>query len=147
MPKERLRLSPFAINEKFEPSVLADFDAGNVLDVLSFGIIVLDKHLCAIYANLIAQEMLRLDLPSLRGRPLVHSLSRPTRFVHAARRALKSGTGVGCRVGAGMEPSPKCATPIRARITPLYSRMSGAYLLVELSARHLHVVGNRCYRE
>ena len=53
-----------------EPSVLADFDTGRVLDELSFGIIVLDRQLCAIYANVIAQSLLGLHLPSMRGRPV-----------------------------------------------------------------------------
>lgn len=53
-----------------EPSVLVDFDAGHVLDELSFGIIVLDRERCAIYANAIAQNLLGLHLPSMRGRPL-----------------------------------------------------------------------------
>ena len=57
-----------------EPSVLVDFDTGYVLDALSFAIIVLDKQLCVIYANVVAQDLLALDLSSLRGRPLAHFL-------------------------------------------------------------------------
>lgn len=49
--------------------MLADFDTGRVLDELSLGIIVLDRQLCAIYANVIAQSLLGLHLPSMRGRP------------------------------------------------------------------------------
>lgn len=54
--------------------MLADFDTGRVLDELSFGIIVLDRQLCAIYANVIAQNLLGLHLPSMRGRPLADFL-------------------------------------------------------------------------
>lgn len=66
-------MSPHAFQE-LEPSVLADFDTGRVLDELSFGIIVLDRQLCAIYANTIAQSLLGLHLPSMRGRPLAEFL-------------------------------------------------------------------------
>lgn len=54
--------------------MLADFDTGRVLDELSFGIMVLDRQLCAIYANVIAQKLLGLHLPSMRGRPLADFL-------------------------------------------------------------------------
>lgn len=54
--------------------MLADFDTGRVLDQLSFGVIVLDRQRCAIYANLVAQSLLGLHLPSMRGRPLADFL-------------------------------------------------------------------------
>lgn len=50
--------------------MLADFDTGHVLDELSIGIVVLDRQLCAIYANAIAQDLLGLQLPGMRGRPI-----------------------------------------------------------------------------
>lgn len=67
-------MSSHDLDHEPEPSVLADFDTGHVLDELSFGIIVLDRQLCAIYANVIAQNLLGLHLPSMRGRPLADFL-------------------------------------------------------------------------
>jgi len=123
------------IDDNGEASVLADFDAGSMLDALSLAIIVLDEQLCAIYANAIAEDLLALHLPSLRGRPLAHFLPQPERFRCAVRRALRSAVAVDYTLRLGLEPWPKNADAINVRVAPLSNRMFGAYVLVEMSAR------------
>ena len=120
-----------------EPSVLADFDTGYVLDALSFAIIVLDQHLCAIYANAIAQDLLALQLTSIRGRPLVHFLPQPRRFTCAVRRAVRTGVPIDYALRAGLERWPENSDAVNVRICPLRSQISGAYVLVEMSAQTL----------
>ena len=44
------------------PSALSHFDPADLLDALSTGIIVLDAQLCAIYANVAAQDLLAFSL-------------------------------------------------------------------------------------
>lgn len=121
--------------ESSEPSVLVDFDTGYVLDELSSGIIVLDEQLCAIYANVIAQDMLAVRLPDIRGRPLPQLLPRPGRFVCAVRRALRTGATVDYTLRMGFERWPENADSINVRIAPLHNQLSGKYVLVEMSGR------------
>jgi nitrogen-specific signal transduction histidine kinase len=128
-------VSATVIDDEYEPSVLVDFDTGYVLDTLSFGIVMLDQQLCIIYANLIAQDLLALHLSGMRGRPLAHFLPQPQRFACAARRALRSGAAVEYTLRVGFERRPRSADSINVRIAPLSNPMSGAYVLVEMSAR------------
>jgi PAS domain-containing protein len=114
--------------------VLADFDTGRVLDELSFGIIVLDRQLCAIYANVIAQSLLGLHLPSMRGRPLADYLAQPQRFSYFVRRALEGGVAVDYAIRIGLRHRPEDVEAITLRIVPLCSQTARGYLLVELSA-------------
>jgi len=117
-----------------EPSVLVDFDAGHVLDALSFAIIVLDEQLCAIYANDSAQDLLALHLPSIRGRPLAHFLPQGQRFNGAVQHALKSGAAVDYNLRVGIEFWRGNADSVTVRVVPVCNRMSGAYVLVEMSS-------------
>ena len=128
-------MSAIAIDQEREPSVLADFDTGYVLDELSSGIVVLDEQLCAIYANAIAQDLLAVRLPDIRGRPLPQLLPRPGRFACAVRRALRTGAAVDYTLRMGFERWPENADSINVRIAPLHNQMFGAYVLVELSGR------------
>jgi nitrogen-specific signal transduction histidine kinase len=128
-------VSAIAIDQEREPSVLADFDTGHVLDELSSGIVVLDEQLCMIYANAIAEDLLAVHLPGIRGRPLPQLLPRPGRFVCAVRRALRRGATVDYTLRMGFERWPENADSINVRIAPLHNRMSGTYVLVEMSGR------------
>jgi nitrogen-specific signal transduction histidine kinase len=128
-------VSAIVTDQEREPSVLADFDTGYVLDELSFGIVVLDEQLCTIYANAIAQNLLAVDAPGIRGRPLPQLLPRPGRFVCALRRALRTGAAVDYTLRLGFARWPENADSINVRIAPLRNRMSGAYVLVEMSGR------------
>ena len=56
--------------EQFSPSPLSHFDPADLLDVLSTGVVVLDGHLCVVYANVGAQDLLAVGLNKGRGRPI-----------------------------------------------------------------------------
>jgi nitrogen-specific signal transduction histidine kinase len=124
-----------AIDEEGEPSVLADFDTGYVLDSLSTGIVVLDQQLCAIYANRIAQDLLGRHLSSMRGRPLAHFLPQSPRFSWALRQAHESGAPLDDTLQISVAQSPEKAGSVVVRITPLRTHTPGAYVLLELGAR------------
>jgi len=126
---------PTIISESAEPSVLADFDTWHVLDALSCGIIVLDRQLCAIYANVIAQDLLALHLPGMRGQPFVQFRPQTQRFACAVRRAVGGGSAVDCILRIARQDGSGRADWVNARIAPLCNEMSGTYVMVELSAR------------
>ena len=115
-----------------EDSVLADFDAGDLLDALSLGVIVLDLQLCAVYANVRAEDLLAVPAARLRGRPLTSFLSQPQPFLHAVERALKSGEAMAFHL-AGCAAWPAGAQArLSLRVAPLRDQLSGRHLLLEL---------------
>jgi PAS domain-containing protein len=71
--------------------VLVSLETEAVLDALSRGIVVLDAQLCAVYANVLAEDMLALRLEQVRGQPLATFLLQPQRFLDAVHRVLESG--------------------------------------------------------
>jgi PAS domain-containing protein len=131
-------MSAIVIHPESEPSVLADFDTGYVLDILSSGVIILDEQLCTIYANAIAQNLLGVHLPDTRGRPLAHFLPRPGRFVCAVQRALRRRVAVDYVLRTGLDRLPENVDSINVRIAPLCKQMYGAYVLVEMSGYRLN---------
>jgi len=52
------------------PSALSHFDPTDLLDALSTGIVMLDAQLCAIYANVAAQDLLAFSLSKVREETL-----------------------------------------------------------------------------
>lgn len=128
-------MAAIVIHQEPEPSVLADFDTAYVLDTLSSGIVILDKQLCTIYANDIAQKLLAIHLPDMRGRPFVHFLPRPGRFVWAVQRALRRDAAVDYLLRTGFGQWPENADSVNVRIAPLSNQIYGAYVLVEISGR------------
>jgi nitrogen-specific signal transduction histidine kinase len=113
-------------------SVLADFDAGDVLDAVSLGIIVLDLQLCAVYANVGAEDLLAVRAESLRGRPLASFLPQPQPFLHAVERALERGESVAFDLaGHAGRHAGECAT-LSLRVAPMRDQLSGRHLLLEL---------------
>jgi nitrogen-specific signal transduction histidine kinase len=102
-------------------SVLVDFDAGDVLDAVSLGIIVLDVQLCAVYANLGAEELLAVPAERLRGRPLASFLPQPQSFLHAVQQAIERGQSVVFDL-----------TGLSLRVAPMRDQLSGRHLLLEL---------------
>ena len=128
-------MSATIVHQTCELSVLADFDTGYVLDALSPGIVVIDDQLCTIYANAIAQTLLTVHLPGMRGKPLAHFLPRPGRFLCAVRQALRTGAAVDYSLRTDFARWPENADSINVRIAPLHNQMHGAYVLVEMSGR------------
>ena len=118
-----------------EDSVLADFDAGDLLDALSLGVIVLDLQLCAVYANDRAEDLLAIPAATLRGRPLASFLSQPQPFLKAVERALKSGETMAFHL-SGCAAQAAGAAILSLRVAPLRDQLSGRHLLLELCGPH-----------
>jgi two-component system, NtrC family, nitrogen regulation sensor histidine kinase GlnL len=120
--------------EQHIPSALSHFDPADLLDALSTGIIVLDAQLCAIYANVAAQDLLAFSLKQARGRPFSDFLLEGNGLPAILRRALEAGEGIADRelivrpAGAPREPRTLDVT-----ITPLEGQITGTHLLLELA--------------
>ncbi len=115
-----------------ETSALADFDAGDVLDALSLGVIVLDLQLCAVYANVGAEDLLAVPAQRLRGRPLASFLPQPQPFLLAVERALQRGETVVFDLGGDTGWSAGPTATLSLRVAPLRDQFSGKHLLLEL---------------
>ena len=48
--------------EQLAPSPLSHFDSAELLDVLSTGVVMVDAHLCVVYANVGAQDLLAVGV-------------------------------------------------------------------------------------
>jgi PAS domain-containing protein len=116
-----------------DDSVLADFDTGAVLDALSVGIVVLDAQLCAVYANVMAEETLAVHVDDVRGQPLTRFLPQPERFLDAVNRALARGQAVEFELGLADTKSSGSLSSVISRLSPLGYQVSGPYLLLEVS--------------
>jgi two-component system nitrogen regulation sensor histidine kinase GlnL len=118
------------------PSPLSHFDSAELLDVLSTGIVVLDSHLCMVYANVGAQDLLAVGLNQARGRPITELFVQPDALGSTLRRALERGevcavhelqlTAVG--VPVNREP-----VVLDLTVTPLEGQVTGTHLLLELA--------------
>jgi two-component system nitrogen regulation sensor histidine kinase GlnL len=122
-----------AVESNF-PSALSHFDPTDLLDALSTGIVMLDAQLCAIYANVAAQDLLAFSLNQARGRPFGDFLQDSNGLSGILRRALESGEGIADRelvvrpLGA-----PRDARILDVTITPLAGLITGTHLLLELA--------------
>jgi len=116
------------------PSAISHFDPTDLLDALSTGIVMLDAQLCAIYANVAAQDLLAFSLNKARGRPFGDFLQDSNGLTGILRRALESGEGIADRelmvrpLGA-----PRDARILDVTITPLEGQVTGTHLLLELA--------------
>lgn len=116
------------------PSALSHFDPADLLDALSTGIIVLDAHLCAIYANVAAQDLLAFSLNKARGRPFADFMQDANGLRSILRRALDSGEGIADRELAVRPLGASRDTRILdVTITPLTGQITGTHLLMELA--------------
>jgi two-component system, NtrC family, nitrogen regulation sensor histidine kinase GlnL len=115
------------------PSALSHFDPADLLDALSTGIVMLDAQLCAIYANVAAQDLLAFSLNQARGRPFADFLHDANGLSAILRRALQSGEGIADRE---LSVRPAGAREVRildVTITPLAGQITGTHLLLELA--------------
>jgi two-component system nitrogen regulation sensor histidine kinase GlnL len=116
------------------PSALSHFDPTDLIDALSTGIVMLDAQLCAIYANVAAQDLLAFSLNQARGRPFADFLQDTNGLSAILRRALDTGEGIADRelvirpLGA-----PRDARILDVTITPLAGQITGTHLLLELA--------------
>jgi two-component system, NtrC family, nitrogen regulation sensor histidine kinase GlnL len=116
------------------PSALSHFDPTDLLDALSTGIVMLDAQLCAIYANVAAQDLLAFSLNKARGRPFSDFLQDANGFTGVLRRALQTGEGIADRE-LSVRPlgSPRDSRTLDVTITPLEGQITGTHLLLELA--------------
>ena len=115
-------------------SALSHFDPADLVDSLSTGIVVLDAQLCAIYANVAAQDLLALSLNKARGRPFVDFLQDSSGLQSTLRRALESGEGIADReLVVRPAGSPRDMRILDVTITPLAGQITGTHLLLELA--------------
>ena len=116
------------------PSALSHFDPADLLDALSTGIVVLDAQLCAIYANVAAQDLLAFSLNKARGRPFSDFLIDSNGFKAILRRALVAGEGIADReLTVRPAGSPREVRTLDVTITPLEGQVTGTHLLLELA--------------
>ena len=116
------------------PSALSHFDPTDLLDALSTGIVMLDAQLCAIYANVAAQDLLAFSLNQARGRPFGDFLQDANGLTNILRRALDTGEGIADRE-LTIRPlgAPRDARILDVTITPLAGQITGTHLLLELA--------------
>jgi len=116
------------------PSPLSHFEPAHLLDALSTGIILLDAHLCPIYANFAAQDLLAFSLNQIRGRPFGDCLSESNGLTVILRRALESGEGFADReLVVHPKNAPREPRIVDVTITPLEGEVTGMHLLLELA--------------
>jgi two-component system, NtrC family, nitrogen regulation sensor histidine kinase GlnL len=116
------------------PSVLSHFDSADLLDALSTGIILLDRQLCPIYANVAAQDLLAFSLNQTRGRPFGDCLQDSNGLVSILRRALQTGESFADRELV-LKPlgTPRENRVVDVTITPIEGEITGTHLLLELA--------------
>src|SRR3954465_1783332 len=122
------------VSELSDSSAISHFDATDLLDALSTGIIMLDAQLCPIYANVAAQNLLAFSLNQARGRPFGDFLHDSIGLVSILRRALDTCQGISDRE-LTVRPigSPREARGPDVTVTPLEGQVTGTHLLLELT--------------
>src|SRR5579864_1572534 len=102
------------------PSALSHFDAADLLDALSTGIVMLDAQLCPIYANVAAQDLLAFSLKMARGRPFTELLHEPESLRGILRRVLASGESIADReLSVRPAAAPREVRTLDVTLTPL----------------------------
>ena len=115
-------------------SALEHFDPAGLFDALSTGIIVLDAQLCAIYANVAAQDLLAFSLNQARGRPFTDFLHDSNGVRTLLRRVLSSGEGIAEReLTVRPAATPRETRTLDITMTPLEGQITGNHLLLELA--------------
>ena len=117
-------------------AVQTRFHSGELLDALSTGLILLDKQLCVVYANVGAQDLLGVSLRQARGLPVGELFAGAQPLVELLRRALEED-----KICAGHEfalipvatlPATRAPVVVDATVTPLEDPFKGTRLLLEL---------------
>ena len=109
------------------PSALSHFDPTDLIDALSTGIVMLDAQLCAIYANVAAQDLLAFSLNQARGRPFVDFLQDTNGLTGILRRALQTGEVIADReIVVRPLGAPRDARILDVTITPLAGQVTGS---------------------
>jgi two-component system nitrogen regulation sensor histidine kinase GlnL len=122
-------------------SPLAHFDPAELLDAQSTGLLVLDAHLCTVYANVGAQDLLGLGLNQVRGRPVSELFAEPEALVALLRLSLEraepcAGHEIALTPIAPLQ-GPRPPVVVDVAVTPLEAQITGPHLLLELTDARL----------
>jgi two-component system, NtrC family, nitrogen regulation sensor histidine kinase GlnL len=120
--------------ERLPASPLSHFDPTELLDALATGIVMLDAQLCAMYANVAAQDLLAFSLNKARGRPFTDFIQEPNGLGGILRRAMHTGESFADRELA-VKPTgaPRDTRVLDVTITSLEGQVTGTHLLLELA--------------
>ncbi len=100
---------------------------------LSTGIVMLDRQLCPVYANVAAQDLLAFSLKMARGRPFSDFLHDAEGLCRILRRALETGESIADReVAIRPAGAPREMRTLDVTITP-FSGLTGTQLLLEIA--------------
>ncbi len=95
---------------------------------------MLDAQLCAIYANVAAQDLLAFSLNQARGRPFADFLQESNGLIRILRRALQTGESFADReLTVRPAGAPRDIRTLDITITPLEGQITGTHLLLELA--------------
>src|ERR1039457_5045978 len=122
--------------EYFSPSPLSHFDPADLLDGLSTGVIVLDAHLCVVYANVGAQDLLAVGLNQARGHPLTQLFDDSQALDLLLRRSLERGepyAGHEIPLTPSVKQGHREPVVVDVTVTPLEGQVTGTHLLIELA--------------
>jgi two-component system nitrogen regulation sensor histidine kinase GlnL len=116
-------------------SPLAHFDFTQLLDALSTGLMVLDSHLCVVYANVGAQDLVGVSLKQARGHPISELFAGPQPLVELLRRSLQNTetcAGHEFTLVPLLTMQPRAPVIVDITVTPLEGQITGTHLLLEL---------------
>ncbi len=122
--------------ESLAPSPLAHFDPADLLDALSTGLMLLDEHLCVVYANVGAQDLLGISLNQSRGRPIQELLPNCSVLRELLHRSLEHTEPCAVHelelLANGAQGAREPAI-VDITVTPLEGGVTGTHLLLELA--------------
>src|SRR5579871_450184 len=122
--------------ETLSPSPLSHFDPADLLDVLSTGLVMLDSHLCVVYANVGAQDLLAVGLNQARGNPIRGLFEDSQALDLLLRRALERGepcSGHEIALVPALKQGSREPVVVDVTVTPLEGQVTGTHLLLELA--------------
>ncbi len=122
--------------EQYAPSPLSHFDPVDLLDVLSTGVVILDRQLCVVYANVGAQDLLAVGLNHARGRPITELFTDPEalyRILHFALERMEICSGHEIALMPLGKPGHRDPVIVDVTVTPLEGQITGTHLLIELA--------------
>lgn len=122
--------------EAASPSPLSHFDPADLLDVLSTGLVILDSHLCVVYANVGAQDLLAVGLNQARGHPITalfedsHALDL---LLHRTLECSEPFSGHEIALVPVLRQGHRDPVVVDITVTPLEGQITGTHLLLELT--------------
>ncbi len=120
--------------ERHLPSPLSHFDPADLLDALATGIVVLDRQLCVVYANVAAQDLLGAGFNQARGRPFLNLLADTNGLLATLRRSLEfAETFAERELTLRPVSAPREPRVVDVTVTPLEGQVTGTHLLLELA--------------